>query len=69
MLMVTCLTCLFTLFHILSHGYLFLSCNGLFVRILSHPVFMSKPSTHRMHDLESIVSHIWPKVFTDNQIS
>jgi hypothetical protein len=30
---------------------------------------MSKPSTHRMHDPESIVSHIRPKVFTDNQMS
>jgi hypothetical protein len=26
------------------------------------------PSTHRMHDLGSIVPHIRPKVFTDNQI-
>jgi hypothetical protein len=30
---------------------------------------MPKPSTHRMHDPESIVPHIWPKVFTDNQMS
>jgi hypothetical protein len=38
-------------------------------RILSYPVFMSKPSTHRMHDLWSIVTHIQTKVFTDNQKS
>jgi hypothetical protein len=37
--------------------------------ILSYPVFMLKPSTHRMHDSGSIVPHIRPKVFTDNQIS
>jgi hypothetical protein len=30
---------------------------------------MSKPSTHGMHDPGSIVPHIWPKVFTDNQMS
>jgi hypothetical protein len=30
---------------------------------------MPKPSTHRMHDLGSIVPHIWPKVFIDNQMS
>jgi hypothetical protein len=36
---------------------------------LSYPVFIPKPGTHRMHDPESIVPHIWPKVFTDNQIS
>jgi hypothetical protein len=30
---------------------------------------MPKPSTHRMHDQGSIVPHIWPKVFTDNQMS
>jgi hypothetical protein len=30
---------------------------------------MSKPTTHRMHDPRSIVPHIWPKVFTDNQMS
>jgi hypothetical protein len=30
---------------------------------------MSKPSTHRMHDPGSIVPHIRPKVFTDNQMS
>jgi hypothetical protein len=32
-------------------------------------VFMPKPSTHRMHDTGSIVPHIQPKVFTDNQMS
>jgi hypothetical protein len=26
--------------------------------LLSYPVFMPKPSTHRMHDTESIISHI-----------
>jgi hypothetical protein len=41
-------------------------CRG---RLLSYPVFMPKPSTHRMHDPGSIVLHIWPKVFTDNEMS
>jgi hypothetical protein len=36
---------------------------------LSYLVFMPKPSTHRMHDPGSIVPHIRPKVFTDNQMS
>jgi hypothetical protein len=36
---------------------------------LSYPFFISKSSTHRMHDLGSIVSHIWSKVFTDIQMS
>jgi hypothetical protein len=36
---------------------------------LSYPVFMPKPSTHRMHDSGSLVPHIRPKVLTDNQIS
>jgi hypothetical protein len=36
---------------------------------LSYPVFMPKPSTHCMHDPGSIVPHIQPKVFTDNQMS
>jgi hypothetical protein len=36
---------------------------------MSYPVFMSKPSTHRMHDTGSIVPHIRPKVLTDNQMS
>jgi hypothetical protein len=39
------------------------------VPLLSYPVFMPKPSTHRMHDPGSIVPHIWPKVITDNQMS
>jgi hypothetical protein len=39
------------------------------VPLLSYPVFMPKPNTHRMHDLGSIVPHIRPKVFTDNQMS
>jgi hypothetical protein len=37
--------------------------------LMSYPVFMPKPSTHRMHDLGSTVPHIRPKVFTDNQMS
>jgi hypothetical protein len=36
---------------------------------MSYPVFMLKPSTHRMRDLGSIVPHIQLKVFTDNQMS
>jgi hypothetical protein len=28
---------------------------------MSYPIFMPKPSTHRMHDPESIVPHIRPK--------
>jgi hypothetical protein len=39
------------------------------VPLLSYLVFMSKPSTHRLHDPGSIVPHIGPKVFTDNQKS
>jgi hypothetical protein len=37
--------------------------------LVSYPIFTSKSSTHRMHDPGSIVPHIWPKVFTDSQIS
>jgi hypothetical protein len=36
---------------------------------VSYLVFMPKPSTHCMHDPGSIVPHIRPKVFTDNQMS
>jgi hypothetical protein len=36
---------------------------------VSYLVFMPKPGTHNMHDLGSIVPHIRPKVFTDNQMS
>jgi hypothetical protein len=36
------------------------------VALMSHLVFMTKPSIHRMHDPRSIISHIRPKVFTDN---
>jgi hypothetical protein len=36
---------------------------------LSYLIFMPKASTHRMHDPRSIVPHILPKVFTDNQMS
>jgi hypothetical protein len=32
-------------------------------------VFMPKLSTHRMHDPGSIVPHIRPKLFIDNQMS
>jgi hypothetical protein len=39
------------------------------IPLLSYPVFMPKPCTHRMLDPGSIVPHIRPKVFTDNQIS
>jgi hypothetical protein len=38
-------------------------------RKVSYPVFTPKPSTHRMHDPGSIVPHIRPKGFTDNQLS
>jgi hypothetical protein len=37
--------------------------------LLSYPIFMPKPSTHRMHDPGSIVPHMWSKVFTENQMS
>jgi hypothetical protein len=37
--------------------------------MLSYLVFMPKPCTHRIHDTGSIVPHIRPKVFTDNQMS
>jgi hypothetical protein len=37
--------------------------------VVSYPVFMPKPSTHRMHDPGSNVPHIRPKVLTDNQMS
>jgi hypothetical protein len=36
---------------------------------LPYLVFMPKPITHRMHGPGSIVPYIWPKVFTDNQLS
>jgi hypothetical protein len=36
---------------------------------VSYPVFVPKQSTHRMYDPGSIVPHIRPKVFTDNQMS
>jgi hypothetical protein len=36
---------------------------------VSYPFFMPKPNTHCMHDPGSIVPHMWPKVFTDNQMS
>jgi hypothetical protein len=42
---------------------------NLFSFLLSYPVFMPKQSTHCMHDPESIVPHIQPKVSTDNQMS
>jgi hypothetical protein len=37
--------------------------------ILSYPIFTPKPSTHHMHDPGSIVPHIRPKGFIDNQMS
>jgi hypothetical protein len=37
--------------------------------LLSYPVFIPKPCTHCLHDPGSIVPHIRPKVFTDNQMS
>jgi hypothetical protein len=36
---------------------------------VSYPIFMPKQSTHCMYDPGSIVPHIRPKVFTDNQMS
>jgi hypothetical protein len=36
---------------------------------LSYLVFTPKPSTHHMHDPGSIIPHIWPKGFTDKQLS
>jgi hypothetical protein len=39
------------------------------VPLLSYLVFMPKPSTHRMHDLRSIVPHVRPIVIIDNQMS
>jgi hypothetical protein len=39
------------------------------VPLLSYPVIIPKPSTHRMRDPGSIIPHIRPKVFTDNQMS
>jgi hypothetical protein len=38
------------------------------IPLLTYPIFMPKPCTHRMHDPGSIVSHIQPKEFTDNQM-
>jgi hypothetical protein len=38
------------------------------VPLLSYPVFTPKLGTHRMHDPGSIVPHIRPKGFTDNQL-
>jgi hypothetical protein len=37
--------------------------------VVSYPVFMPQPSTHRMHDPGSNVPYIRPKVLTDNQMS
>jgi hypothetical protein len=36
---------------------------------LSYPVFIPKPSTHRMHDSGANVLHIRPKVFIGIQMS
>jgi hypothetical protein len=43
--------------------------NGLNDGLVSYSVFMPNPCTHRMHDLGSIVPHIWLKVITDNLMS
>jgi hypothetical protein len=37
--------------------------------LLSCLVFMQKPITHHIHEPGSIVPHIRPKVFTENQMS
>jgi hypothetical protein len=37
--------------------------------VLSYPIFMPKPSTHRMDDPGSIAPHIRPKAFMDNKMS
>jgi hypothetical protein len=39
------------------------------IPFLSFLVFMPKESTHHMHDPRSIIPQIWPKVFTDNEMS
>jgi hypothetical protein len=38
-------------------------------RRMSYPIFTPKPCTHHMHESGSIVPHIRPKLFTDNQMS
>jgi hypothetical protein len=38
-------------------------------QLFQNQVPMPKQSTHHMHDPGSIVPHIWPKVFTDSQMS
>jgi hypothetical protein len=43
--------------------------NSALVPLVSYPVFMPKPSTHCMHDPGSIIPHIRPKLFIDNQKS
>jgi hypothetical protein len=42
---------------------------GLRGSLLSYPIFMPKSCTRHMHDLGSILPPIWPKVFTDKQMS
>jgi hypothetical protein len=37
--------------------------------LMPYPIFIPKPSTHYMLDPGSIVPHIRPKAFTDNQMS
>jgi hypothetical protein len=37
--------------------------------LVSYPVFMPKPNTHRMYGPGSIVPHVRPIVLTDNQLS
>jgi hypothetical protein len=46
----------------------FLWSDTALVPLLSYLVFMPKLSTHRMHNPGSIIPHIRPKVFTDNQM-
>jgi hypothetical protein len=57
-----------TLEYLLSgaHGLLWMY---LIIARLSYPIFILKPSTHHMHDPGSIVPHIRPKVFKNNQMS
>jgi hypothetical protein len=50
-----------------SMGECFIECE--IWAVMLYPVFMSKSSTHRMHDSRLIVSHIRLKIFIDNQMS
>jgi hypothetical protein len=46
-----------------------LGWQNLVLALVSYPNFTPKPSTHCMHDPGSIVPHIRPKGFRDNQMS